>query len=440
MAERGRAAIWGYGREGRAAFAHLRRTRPGLALTVVADDPVADPPPDATVVTGDAAPETIAAGGFDLIVKSPGISLYRPELARARAAGAIVTSGTNLWLAAHAGPAVVAVTGTKGKSTTALMLTELLRAAGRDAELLGNAGTPALGAAPGHDATVLELSSYQTADLATPPGLAVFTNLHPEHAPWHGGVERYYADKLRLATLDPATPVIANARDPELARRLAGRAGVTWFNAPDGFAETNGALTFAGRPVAVAGAVPPGRHNLSNLAAAAAAARALGLAGVERALDLGAFAPLPHRLQEVALRDGIVAVDDSISTIPQATLAALDHYRGRGIHLFLGGSERDQDYAALAAALADHEVRAAYLLPVTGARIAAALGAAVPAREYPDLAAAVAAACAAVRPGEVLLLSPAAPSFGQFRDYAERGDRFVALCRAGLGAGPAGAP
>lgn len=423
--------IWGFGREGRATLGFVTREHPDVAVTVLTDRPLDDAPAVAAL-SGEAANDAIAAGRFDLVVKTPGISLRRAEIAAGRRAGSRFTSATNLWFDRHGTANTVAITGTKGKSTTATLLVAILRAAGRDVALLGNTGTPAIGAPPGRDATIFELSSYQIADLAFAPPIAVLTNLFPEHVPWHGDIETYYAEKLRLATIDPTTIVVANARDAELRGRLAGRANVVWFNAAEGFAECDGALTFAGAPVAIDGRTPPGRHNLSNLAAAATVARLLGIAVTAR-IALGDFVPLAHRLQEAHVGGGILAVDDSIATIPEATIAALAHYDGRPIRLFVGGSDRGQRHDELCRAVARASVRAVYLLPTTGAQIAPLLRAEAPGltvAEYADLETAVGQAMRDAEPGDVLLLSPAAASFVQFRDFEERGDTFIALCTA----------
>ena len=137
------AAIWGYGREGQAAFDHLRKTRPDLTLVILNDTPLADAPDDVEVMTGDAAQQALQAGRFALVVKSPGISLYRPEITEAKTKGTRFTSGTNLWFEAHPDARTIAVTGTKGKSTVSRLIHHLLVKGGFDAKLLGNVGVAA---------------------------------------------------------------------------------------------------------------------------------------------------------------------------------------------------------------------------------------------------------------------------------------------------------
>src|SRR4051812_43430187 len=172
-----RAAIWGLGREGRAALRHLKTTRPDLDITILNDTPVADSPDGVRVLTGEDAMHALTSGEFVFVVKSPGISLYRPEVAAAQARGTRFTSGTNLWFEHYPQAKTIVVTGTKGKSTTSRLIHHLLVTHGLDARLLGNVGVAALEEAPGRDWTVFELSSYQLADFAHAGDIALVTNL-----------------------------------------------------------------------------------------------------------------------------------------------------------------------------------------------------------------------------------------------------------------------
>ena len=437
-----RVGVWGYGREGRAVLRFVRTQHPRAVVTVLLDEMAydLDLPTGVALLSGDRAKAAIAGGNFDVIVKSPGISLKRQEIIDAKAAGTRVTSSTNIWLEANGTAGTIGVTGTKGKSTTSTLILHMLRAAGRDAKLLGNAGTAAIGEPPAVDHTILELSSYQTADLDRAPALVVVNNLYPEHVPWHGSVEAYYADKLRLATLDPSVPAILNYRDSEIRKRLGDRPNVTWFNDGHGYTAVGGSLSYRGRGVSLSGAVPKGEHNLSNVAAAATVALMLDALEDPWSIDLGSFATLPHRMEEFAV-GALTCVDDSISTVPQATMAALSVYAGRPIHLILGGSERGQDHAALPDAIRAAGVASLWLLPDTGRRMEGEFAGkldGVVVTPVADLDAAVQGACEMAGEGDVLLLSPAAPSFVQFKSFEERGDRFRVLCeRYAAGSSPA---
>lgn len=424
-------AIWGYGREGRATLAYLQAQYPALKLTVLNDAPLADAG-GAPVVTGAAVAARLAAGTYDVVFKSPGISLYRPEIATARKAGVQFTSATNLWFAENTGAKVIAVTGTKGKSSTARLLQYLLKNAGYAVQMYGNVGIPALGHPPGDDVTVLEMSSYQIADLAYAPMIAVLTNLYPEHAPWHGGVENYFRDKVRILDVAPGqTQGVANFACERLRARLDGHADLTWFNAAPGFVAADDGLTFAGRAVTCRNFPLKGAHNFANLAAACAAADRFGAAGVRQTADLTGFRQLAHRLEEFSAA-GVLCVNDSLCTVPEATIAALKTYAGRPAILILGGTDRGQDYAGLAEFLPQTAVKTVFLLPATGSRIGACLAQISHDFEVvsvADLQTAVTEAFCRLHPGDVFLLSPAAPSFGQFKNYEDRGETFKALCR-----------
>ncbi|MFZ9500394.1 MAG: UDP-N-acetylmuramoyl-L-alanine--D-glutamate ligase [Beijerinckiaceae bacterium] len=426
------AAIWGFGREGRAALAWLAARKPALKITILDDAPIADAPAGVATLTGAAATQALARGDFDVVVKSPGVSLYRPEIAQAKAAGVRFTSGVNLWFAENPGAHTIAVTGTKGKSTSVRLIHHLLRGAGRDVALIGNVGVPPLGQPAGRDHTVLELSSYQIADLEAVPSVAMVTNLYVDHTPWHGSVAQYHRDKLRLLD-DPRTLAVLNANSERLAAAMQGRPNTIWYGAPDGFHAREGRLYFQSQEIDASSFPLRGAHNLENLAGVCALMDALGLHGVRARVDLAGFAQLRHRQEEFRGADGRACVNDSISTVPEATLVALRAYGDAKIALFLGGAERGQDHAALLDYLMRHPPALLVLLPDTGRRIAQEMtGRAFPfpVIEADSLEDGVTRARAQAPADALFLLSPAAPSFGRFRDFEERGDRFIALCKA----------
>jgi UDP-N-acetylmuramoyl-L-alanine---L-glutamate ligase len=423
---------WGAGREIRSLRTALERHLPTARLAVIVTD---QPVPQAdraafpgTRFTTDA--EALAA--CDVVVRSPGVSIYRDELQALLARGIPVTTSTSLWLAEDGGRGVIAVTGTKGKSTTATLTAHLLGAAGRSAHLAGNVGVPAIELLdrPAAEHVVLELSSYQIADLATGPRVAIFTNLYREHVDWHRGEAGYRRDKLRLASLPGVELVVANAADPGLAdlRDAAGERLRT-FGDDGGYHVDDGALRRGGEVVAAIADLPfPGRHNALNLCAALAALEAVGVPAPPLPEALAGFRMLPHRLETVTLDDGVAWVNDSISTTPESALAALASYPEHRVILIAGGHDREQDYTALGRELA-RRGSVVLGLPVTGERLVAAARAAgvANAELTADLPAAVAEARRLARPGDVVLLSPAAPSFGAYADFEQRGAHFRAL-------------
>ncbi len=185
-----RIALWGVGRETTAFREQLERRLPSAEISAVIDD--STPEPEARVAIADA----------DVLVRSPGVSIYKPLIQDAIADGKTVTTATGLWLAERDGHHVIGVTGTKGKSTTATVIAHLLNQI-TPTELAGNIGRPVIDLLDLDPETwvVCELSSYQLADLTTGPEVAVMTNLYREHTDWHGSEEQYRADKLRIFEL-----------------------------------------------------------------------------------------------------------------------------------------------------------------------------------------------------------------------------------------------
>jgi UDP-N-acetylmuramoylalanine--D-glutamate ligase len=428
--------VWGAGREIKSFAAQLARRLPSARIAVVAlDDGGEDVPPEliergARVVTG---PGVVAAlASCDVLVRSPGVSIYREELRELSRRGVPTTTATAMWLAETGGENVIGVTGTKGKSTTATLLAHLARAAGRTVHLSGNIGAPALDLldAPPGDLVVLELSSYQIADLVRGPDVAVMTNLYPEHLDWHGTEATYRADKLRLLGLDGVRATVVNGRDPALVESARIGRDVVRFGVPGGWDVTLDGVALGGTLVAPWSRLPlRGEHNALNLCAALAALSAAGVPAPRLPDALDGIVVLPHRLEVVADRDGVVWVDDSISTTPESTLAALQSFPDREIVLIAGGKDRGQDYTLLGRELAKRGA-VAIGLPVTGSRLVeAARTAGVPddrAVEVADMESAVAAALRFATRGGAVLLSPAAASYNSYVNFEERGADFRA--------------
>jgi UDP-N-acetylmuramoylalanine--D-glutamate ligase len=431
--------VWGAGREIRSLADQLARRLPTARIAVAAFDVQPATEVRETLEAGGTrlvtSAEAVAElGGCDVIVRSPGVSIYRPELRALRETGVPVTTATGLWLAERRGREVVGVTGTKGKSTTAALAAHLARTAGNPVHLAGNIGVPALDlldSDPG-ELAVVELSSYQIADLQTGPEVVVITSLFREHLDWHGSEDAYREDKLRILGLPGVRVAVLNLRSAALADAARGAPlDVLPYGVRDGWDATARGIERSGELVLQAAELPlPGEHNALNLCGALAAleAHAVELPPLREAL--AGFRPLPHRLESIGEHDGVLWIDDSISTTPESTLAALASYPDREIVLIGGGQDRGQEYAELAHELASREA-IVLGLPSTGPRIVAAARAAgvPPARaiEAGDIESAVALARELARPGAAVLLSPAAPSYDHFRDFEDRGERFRML-------------
>ncbi len=421
--------LYGAGREAISTRAFLMARQPDLKVFVTVDSGEADIP-ETEVIAPDDLVAAIRAHRFGLIVKSPGVSRYKDVFDIARDAGIAVTSNLNLWGSAYrVGRTVIAITGTKGKSTTATLVHLMLTKSGIDAGLAGNVGLAPLEIADRHPVVVFELSSYQTADMSFLPDIAAVTNLYPEHVDWHGSLERYYKDKLHLIDRDGGFPVAlgAAARGNSLvAKAVRDHRRLLADLSPEQSAAID---------KAVAASRLKGAHNLDNARLAAQIALAAGatLDGIIR--GIAAFMPLPHRLEEHQF-GGTIFVNDSISTTPEATKAALAAYRGYRLALIAGGHERQQDYDELASLLAGYGVTTLACLPVTGARLAAAVRAVAPqivVFDEPNLEAAMQKLHSRRRDFDAVILSPGAPSYNQFKNFEERGRRFVELAQAIFG-------
>ncbi len=424
-----RAAVLGFGVEGRAAASWLKGVRP---LFVIAKERPADLPPHATFVPDS---DLTILDRLDLLVRSPGIPPHHPLLLEAGRRGTRVTTGTSLFVDAvrDAGVPIVGVTGSKGKSTTSTLIHLVLDEAGIDNVLVGNIGRAALEVLDDvlrlRPVVIYEMSSYQTHDLATGPDVAVLTRLFPEHLDWHGSKESYYASKLNIARSQRASDVtIWNATDPELAARLPfGPARHVAYGTEDGIHFARGAfhrgreVLFDDRDMKLRGI-----HNRLNACAALTVAERFGASAGDLQAVLATFSGLPHRLEDIGLHDGLRWINDSISTAPEAAVAALEALRDEVATYIGGGADRGFDFTPLAKALADLRVPNVILLPPGGPRMAEAIGGA---RLVRDLTEAVTLARSVTPAGKTVLFSPASPSYGTYVNFEERGEHFRQLVR-----------
>ncbi|HJU08627.1 MAG TPA: UDP-N-acetylmuramoyl-L-alanine--D-glutamate ligase, partial [Rhodanobacteraceae bacterium] len=336
---------------------------------------------------------------------------------------------TALWFGENPNARVIAVTGTKGKSTTTAMLAHCARHLGIRTALAGNIGVPLLELdAQSADLWAIELSSFQTGD-AGPVEVGVIVSLEEEHLDWHGTRERYVVDKLKLA--DVSRTLLVDAQSPLLMQHTAAHPHRVTFGDARGWHVEEGAICRGTELVFELSGLPlHGAHNACNACAALAALELFGLDARAAALALRTFRPLPHRLQRLGIRNGIEWIDDSIATTPAASLAALRSIGDHAATLILGGFDRGLDWDGFARELAAHPPHAVIVQGANASRILEALvRAAVPAHveRADDFENAVARAAELAPPGGVVLLSPGAPSFDRFKDYAERGRTFATL-------------
>ena len=403
-----RVGVMGLGRSGRAAAAALAASGARVEAW--------DDRPEARGEFGEAGPFDPA--GLDRLVWSPGIPFLHPRphplARRARAAGVDPVADLALLLEARPDCRFVAVTGTNGKSTVTALIGHALAALGVPHAIGGNLGPAALGlpALGAGGVYVLELSSYQLALLPDPAfDIALLLNIAADHLDRHGGLHRYAADKARI--FDNRAAAILGSGDA-WCRRIAHR-----------LEETGRRPTILG-PDGPALPRLPGPHNRRNAAAALAALEALGL---DRDAALGAmegFEGLPHRLETVGEIAGVRYVNDSKATNPDSAALALASFER--VRWIAGGQAKTDDLDALRPRFG--RIARAYLIGASEAPFARALEGHAPVSRCGDLATALAAAHRDARPGEVVLLAPAAASFDQWESYEARGDAFRAGVRA----------
>jgi UDP-N-acetylmuramoylalanine--D-glutamate ligase len=404
--------------------------------------------PDAAELVG--TPAQVPAG-VELVVTSPG---WRPDhpLLRDAIARGIEVIGEIEFAWRLRGPDAapwLGVTGTNGKTTTARMLESILRASGARALAVGNVGEPIIDAVlhpDRYDVLSVEMSSFQLYWSSTvAPAAGALLNLAPDHLDWHGTMDAYAAAKARIWA---GWLAIGNADDPLVMRLLESAETPTRVSftlgepSPGQLGVRDGVLVDRAfddlshglELIAAADVRPAGPHHLANALAAAALARAHGVTAESVAKGLRAFVPDPHRNQFVAERAGVTYVDDSKATNAHAARASLLAYEP--VVWIAGGQLKDAPVEELVATVADR-LRAVVVLGVDREQIVSALRRHAPDVPVIDVSSTddgamtevVRTAAGLARPGDTVLLAPAAASYDMFSGYAARGDAFAAAVR-----------
>lgn len=412
--------LFGYGKEGKAAEQFLKHQN-GVKIY---DDK------DKTQIS--------KSERFDLIVRSPGVRPDHELIKKLTAAGTAVTSSTQIFFDLCPCP-IIGVTGTKGKGTTSTLIYEMLKAEGNDVYLAGNIGTPALEILPGlnsQNKVVLELSSFQLMDLKKSPHIAVVLMITQEHLDWHTSKEEYTKAKESIVAYQSDSDFAIINHDFETPKSFARltKAKVLFFST---LAKTNGAyledgkIIYQGQIVAGVDDVSlPGKHNLQNVLAAASAAKCQNVKNENIKKVLKTFKGLPHRLQLIREIRGVKFYNDSFSTTPETTIAAIQAFPNSKV-LILGGSSKNSDFTSLGKTIVDDKtIKAIMLIGTEAQRLKEAIAAAG-AFEGKTLEGAknmeeiVKSAQAQSSSGDIVILSPACASFDMFKNYQDRGEQFV---------------
>ncbi len=373
--------ILGFGREGRDTFNFLRKSFPKKEIAVT------DQKFDKNYLK--------KLRGYDVIVKTPGIPF---KIIPRNVLGKITTQ-TEIFFDNCPGK-IIGVTGTKGKSTTAFFIYQTLKKAGLKAYLLGNIGQPVLSyltKATQNDVFVYELSSHQLFSLKKSPHIAVLLNIYPEHLDYYRNFQEYAAAKANITKYqDGKDYFIYNSRD-KLVSKIARQSKAQKI------------------PI-------KGKYYQLNEEAARAVAKIFKIPALQK------FEFLPHRLELIGKFKGIEFYNDSLSTIPETAIEALDYLGDKVQTLMLGGFDRGLDFKKLAQRVKKSQVKTLILFPTTGQRIWRELSKVGPRAIkhffVKDMKTAVKLAYQHTDRGKICLLSPASPSFNLFKDYAARGDSF----------------
>lgn len=432
-------AIAGYGLEGKQNYKYFNK--PGNDLTIVDECADIDIPSDAKYITGDGAYDDMSQ--FDMVIRTAGLSPLKIKKAK------LVWSATNEFFAKCKAP-IIGVTGTKGKGTTSSFITSILRAAGKKVHLVGNIGVPALSVLPDirpEDFVVYEMSSFQLWDIKYSPHIAVVLMIEPDHLDVHTDFEDYLKAKSNIrrwqnlndiCIYHPSNPFsqkIASVTLATLDQTTKGdylnnihRYGIKddgLVYIKDDFFYTND------RKICPTNCVKlPGKHNLENACAAMSAVLELKLdiSDNQFAEGLRSFTGLPHRLKYVSEINDVKFYDDSISTTPGSAIAAIKSFTSPKV-LILGGSYKGGDFTDLVKEIKKSNIRQIILMGDEANRIEQFLKDAGIAKyvnlERCSMFEIVSKAAAAASPGDVVILSPACASFGMFKNYQDRGKKFI---------------
>lgn len=420
-----RIAIAGYGIEGRANYEYWNTPDNELVIVDEREVPVDELPLDANVMTGKGVFEKLE--GFDMVVRTASLAPRRINT------DGKIWSGTNEFFAqcAERDISVIGVTGTKGKGTTSSLIASILRAAGKTAHLVGNIGQPALEVLPdiqAEDIVVYELSSFQLWDLAVSPTVAVVLMIEPDHLDVHTDFDEYVTAKSQIAANQLTTDRVVYYANNQWSAQIAKTSPGQRLPYPsEHTAHVRGDYFYYGESelCAVDQLQLAGEHNIQNACAAITAVWPWVQDGVMIAEGLRSFDGLPHRLKLVREFDGVRYYDDSIATTPGSAIAALRSFIEPKV-IILGGSDKGADYAEvieLCKATGTHVVT----LGQTGEAIAMLCRQHDVSHKSADgMHDAVLRARQSAVQGGVVILSPASASFGMFKNYADRGEQFIA--------------
>lgn len=377
---------------------------------------------------------------YDIIFRTPGVSPLHPFLVKAKDQGSIITSQTQLFLDLVPTKNIIGVTGTKGKGTTTTLIGEILKNTGKHVFIGGNIGLPPisfLNQVTEESFVVLELSSFQLFDLVYPFHVAVVLMITVEHLDYHADEREYVESKQNLIKNQTAADfAVINTDYPNSARQISEAQAQVYQVSTKGRVEQgsfvlDGWVCFGDEKIVDLSKVKlPGRHNWENIAAATCVSKILKIDNQTIQEVVSSFKGLPHRIEEVAIIDGVTFYDDSFSTVPETAIAAI-HAFDKPLTVILGGSSKSSDFNQLAKViLSKKNIVNLLLIGQEGPRIKEAIlklghfdGILVE-NGLDNMKAIVQKAKLVTPVGGIVLLSPACASFDMFVNYKDRGDQF----------------
>lgn len=422
-------AIAGYGLEGEANFKYFSKD-PSNDVTIFDQfTPTRDLPDNAKLVVGEDVFEHLE--GFDLVVRTSGLAPYKIKT------DGKIWSGTNEFFA-RCPAQIIGVTGSKGKGTTASLITDILKSAGRKVWLVGNIGVASLDVLDKiqpNDLVVFELSSFQLWDLEMSPSIAVVLYIEVEHQDVHTSMDDYLSAKSNITRHQSNDDILIYNVENQYARQVASKTKAHMIGYPSGEAAhvKDGYFWHGEQKIcSVKELNIVGIFNQDNACAAIDAAWQFTQNAATISRGLSMFHGLPHRLQLVGEFNGVKYYDDSIATIPGATIAALKSFSGHKV-VIMGGSYKGSDFSDLASEFKKQDADAV-LIGTEAKRIAEAFDEAGVSRYEiapdPSMKTVVDRARQLSGPGDIVLLSPAAASFGLFKNYVDRGNQFQEAVRS----------
>ena len=415
IAKAEKVLILGFAREGQSTYRFLRQEFPNLKIGCADKTTPSELPVDQNTNFHFGSDYLEQLLEYSLVVKSAGIPPHIPEIEVAKESGVNFTSHTQLFFEKCQSRRIIGITGTKGKSTTATLVHHILEVANQKPVLVGNIGIPALDSLKDitqNTSVVFELSSFQLSDLKHSPDIAVLLPIFQDHLDYHNDMEEYRNAKLNITKYQSAEDILVCYASHENIRTNARTVTFTESDLPS---YIKSSLI--------------GEHNKINIMAAVSVADTLGINKDTIKNAVASYTQLELRLQKYGPYHQITFVADTLATIPEATIAAIDAMKP--YTLIAGGHERGQDYKKLAEKIIESSVEVLILFPTTGSRIKSEVDSMLKHGEREVVSVAVDSMEDAVKyaykltpQNKTCLLSPAAPSFSIFKDYKDEAEQF----------------